>query len=74
MSSLRKPRRTGVAPAIDLAVFRRMVDFSTEGFYVLDRQGRFRYGNAQAQAQMGGYSMEEILRLTVSDIAPGMTP
>lgn len=74
MSSLRKPRPIGVAPAIDVTVFRRMADFSTEGFYVLDRQGRFLYCNAQAHAQMGGYSMEEILRLTVSDISPEMTP
>ncbi len=71
---LPKPSSTAVAPAIDLAVFRRMVDLSTEGFYVLDRHGRFLYCNAQAHAQMGGYSMEEILRLTVSAIAPGMTP
>ena len=56
---------TAVAPAIDLALFRRMVDLTTEGFYVLDRHGRFLYCNAQAHAQMGGYSMEEILQMTV---------
>ncbi len=51
-----------------------MADLSTEGFYLLDERGRFLYCNAQAHAQMGGYSMEELLGLTVCDISPDMTP
>ncbi len=60
--------------AIDLALFRRMADFATEGLYLVDRTGRFLYVNAQALAQMGGYSMEELLSLTVCDICPDLTP
>jgi PAS domain S-box-containing protein len=59
---------------IDLALFRRMADLATEGFYLVDRTGRFLYVNAQGHAQMGGYTMEELLSLTVCDISPDLTP
>ena len=58
------------SPSIDLAVFRQMADFSTEGMYLLDRTGRILYINAQALAQMGGYTREELLALSISDICP----
>jgi PAS domain S-box-containing protein len=51
-----------------------MADLATEGFYLLDRGGRFLYVNAQGHAQMGGYSMGELLALTVCDISPDLTP
>ncbi|MBI3770184.1 MAG: PAS domain S-box protein [Deltaproteobacteria bacterium] len=47
---------------------------SNEGFYLLDRRGRFLYVNAKGHAQMGGYTMEELLSLTVSDICPDVLP
>jgi PAS domain S-box-containing protein len=59
---------------IDLALFRRMADLATEGLYLVDRTGRFLYCNAQAVAQMGGYSLDELLQLTVCDICPDLTP
>ncbi len=61
-------------PAVDLALFRCMADLATEGFYLLDRAGRFLYVNAQGLAQMGGYTMQELLSLTVYDISPDLTP
>ena len=61
-------------PALDLDVFRQMADRSNEGFYLVDRRGRFLYVNAKAHAQMGGYTMEELLALTVSDICPDVPP
>ena len=51
-----------------------MADLATEGLYLLDRTGRFLYVNAQGLAQMGGYTMDELLRLTVVDICPDLTP
>ena len=50
----RPSRPVALPPAVDLALFRRMADLATEGFYLLDRVGRFLYVNAQAHAQMGG--------------------
>ena len=61
-------------PVVDLDVFRQMADRSNEGFYLLDRRGRFLYVNAKGHAQMGGYTMEELLALTVSDICPDVSP
>jgi PAS domain S-box-containing protein len=55
-------------------MFRQMADRSNEGFYLLDRRGRFLYVNAKAHAQMGGYTVEELLALTVSDICPDVPP
>ncbi len=67
--------RAAALPAVvDLALFRRMADFATEGLYLVDRTGRFLYVNAQGHAQMGGYTMEELLALTVCDICPDLTP
>ncbi len=51
-----------------------MADRSNEGFYLLDRRGRFLYVNAKGHAQMGGYTMEELLSLTVADISPDVSP
>jgi PAS domain S-box-containing protein len=51
-----------------------MADLATEGLYLVDRVGRFLYVNAQGLAQMGGYTMDEFLRLTVVDISPDLTP
>jgi len=51
-----------------------MADLATEGLYLLDRTGRFLYANAQAVTQMGGYTLEELLTLTVCDICPDLTP
>jgi PAS domain S-box-containing protein len=50
-----------------------MADRSNEGFYLLDRRGRFLYVNAKGHAQMGGYTMEELLSLTVADICPDLS-
>ncbi len=73
--SLAKHARAALLPpALDLDVFRQMADRSNEGFYLLDRRGRFLYVNARAHAQMGGYTMEELLALTVSDICPDVPP
>lgn len=66
--------RAELPPAVDLALFRRMADLATEGLYLLDRTGRFLYVNAQGLAQMGGYTMAEMLSLTVCDISPDLTP
>jgi len=63
-----------LSPAIDLALFRQMADLSNEGLYLLDRRGRFLYVNAKGHAQMGGYTMEELLALTVSDVTPDVPP
>lgn len=73
-SSSRPLRSAALPPAVDLDLFRRMADLATEGLYLLDRTGRFLYVNAQGLAQMGGYTMEELLRLTVVDICPDLTP
>ncbi len=51
-----------------------MADLATEGLYLVDRTGRFLYVNAQGHAQMGGYTMDELLSLTVCDIVPDLTP
>jgi PAS domain S-box-containing protein len=51
-----------------------MADRSNEGFYLIDRCGRFLYVNAKAHAQMGGYTMDELLSLTVSNICPDVPP
>ena len=67
-------RTAALPPVIDLALFRRMADLATEGLYLLDRTGRFLYVNAQAVTQMGGYTRDELLQLTVCDICPDLTP
>lgn len=67
-------RANPLPAALDLAVFRQMADLSNEGMYLLDRHGRFLYVNAQAIAQMGGYTQAELLSLTVSDICPDVPP
>src|SRR6185295_10855443 len=51
-----------------------MADRSNEGFYLVDRTGRFLYVNAKAHAQMGGYTVDELLSMTVPDIVPDLSP
>ncbi len=68
------PNSPTLPPEIDLAVFRQMADLSNEGFYLVNRHGRFLYVNAKAHGQMGGYTVEELLGLTVSDICPDVPP
>lgn len=70
----RHARLDPLPPAIDLDLFRQMADRSSEGFYLLDRTGRFLYVNAKAHAQMGGYTVDELLALTVPDICPDLSP
>ena len=75
VSSVSTPAGGSRLPAaVDLAFFRKMADLSNEGFYLLDRRGRFLYVNAKAHGQMGGYTVEELLDLTVSDICPDVPP
>ncbi|HEY2386794.1 MAG TPA: PAS domain S-box protein [Candidatus Binatia bacterium] len=72
-SLARHARATPLPPTVDVDVFRQMADRSNEGFYLVDRRGRFLYVNAKGHAQMGGYTMEELLSLTVADICPDIS-
>jgi PAS domain S-box-containing protein len=56
-------------PALNLAVFRRMADLSSDAFYLVDENGQFLYVNDRALA-LTGYSRREMLRLSVADINP----
>jgi PAS domain S-box-containing protein len=46
-----------------------MADMSNDAFYLCDVHGRFLYVNDRSTT-LGGYSREELLRLSVSDINP----
>jgi PAS domain S-box-containing protein len=70
----RSTGRAALPPVVDLALFHEMADLSNEGLYLLDRRGRFLYVNAKGHQQMGGYTMEELLSMTVSDICPDVPP
>ena len=70
----RHARAPEIPAPLDLAVFRQMADMSNEAFYLTDRKGRFLYVNNRATAQMGGYSRDEILSMTVPDISPDFPP
>src|SRR6185369_1145402 len=54
---------------LDLAVFRRMADMSSEAFYLTDTDGRFRYVNERA-VTLTGYSRDELLGMTFFDLDP----
>lgn len=58
-----------VDPALDLAVFRTMADMSNDAFYLCDAHGRFLYVNDRSSSSIG-YSREELLEMSVSDINP----
>jgi PAS domain S-box-containing protein len=54
---------------LDLEVFRKMADMSSEAFRLADRDGRFVYVNDRS-GELSGYSRDEMYAMTVSDIAP----
>jgi PAS domain S-box-containing protein len=56
-------------PALDLAVFRRMADMSSEAFFLTDTAGRFRYVNQRA-LELGGWSWDELQHMTITDVNP----
>ena len=60
-------------PALDLAVFRQMADMSNDAFYLCDERGRFLYVNERATS-INGYSRDELLTMSVSDINPDFPP
>jgi PAS domain S-box-containing protein len=66
-------QRPSLPAALDLEVFRRMADMSSEAFELSDHDGRFLYVNDRA-CTLTGFSREELLRMTVSDIAPDYPP
>ncbi|MEB2284514.1 MAG: hypothetical protein B6D46_05170 [Polyangiaceae bacterium UTPRO1] len=70
LRSLRKP---AFHPALDLAVFRQMADMSNDAFYLCDARGRFLYVNDRG-SRMTGYSREELLAMTISDVNPEFPP
>jgi two-component system, NarL family, sensor histidine kinase NreB len=63
------PATPAFPPALDLAVFRRMADMSSEAFFLTDAAGRFRYVNQRA-LQIGGWSWEELQHKTIADVNP----
>jgi two-component system sensor histidine kinase UhpB len=50
-----------------------MADMSNDSFYLVDSGGRFLYVNDRAAAR-GGYTRDELLGMTVSDINPDFPP
>jgi PAS domain S-box-containing protein len=58
-----------IPAALDLEVFRQMVDMSNEAFYLTDSRGRFRYVNDRALT-LTGYTREELLGMTFFDLDP----
>jgi PAS domain S-box-containing protein len=56
-----------------LAVFRQMADMSNDAFYLCDEHGRFLYVNERASS-FNGYSRDELLTMSVSDINPDFPP
>jgi len=72
----RLPGRAGnpdVHPALDLAVFRQMVDMSNDAFYLCDARGRFLYVNDRSVTSIG-YTRDEMLTMSISDISPAFPP
>ena len=65
---------SGALPApLDVSVFRQMADMSSDAFYLVDREGRFLYVNDRALTR-GGFTREEMLSMSVSDINPDYPP
>jgi PAS domain S-box-containing protein len=64
---------TDVHPALDLAVFRQMADMSNDAFYLCDARGRFLYVNDRSTSSIG-YTRDELLTMSVSDISPEFPP
>jgi PAS domain S-box-containing protein len=67
------PAAADVHPALDLSVFRQMADMSNDAFYLCDIVGRFLYVNDRGNA-LNGYSREEMMELSISDINPDFPP
>ncbi|MCX7142946.1 MAG: PAS domain S-box protein [Proteobacteria bacterium] len=55
------------------AEYHTVIQASTDGFWIVDGDGRFLEVN-QAVCRMMGYSREEFLRLTLADIVIGASP
>ena len=70
---LRPVSRPDVHPALDLSVFRQMADMSNDAFYLCDAHGRFLYVNDRSSST-SGYSRDELLAMTVSDVNPDFPP
>ena len=49
--------------------FRKIIEHSADAIFIVDNQGRYVYINTEA-VQMLGYSKEEMLQLTIADLAP----
>ncbi|MEO8232673.1 MAG: PAS domain S-box protein, partial [Ignavibacteriota bacterium] len=49
--------------------FREIIEHSADSIFIVDNQGRYVYINTEA-VQMLGYSKEEMLQLTIADLAP----
>ncbi len=58
---------------LQLAMLGAAIDHAHEAAYFVDEYGGFFYVNEEA-SRMLGYSREELLGMTVMDIAPGWTP
>ena len=73
-SSVHGPARAdAIHPALDLAVFRQMADMSNDAFYLCDATGHLLYVNDRG-ATFNGYSRDELLAMTVSDLNPDFPP
>lgn len=70
---LRPVPTSDVHPALDLSVFRQMADMSNDAFYLCDARGRFLYVNDRSSSS-SGYTRDELLGKTVSDINPDFPP
>jgi PAS domain S-box-containing protein len=70
---LRQVPAPDVHPALDLSVFRQMADMSNDAFYLCDERGRFLYVNDRSSSS-SGYTRDELLGMTVSDINPDFPP
>ena len=67
------PSTVAIHPALDLTVFRQMADMSNDAFYLCDAAGRLLYVNDRG-ATFNGYSRDELLAMTVSDLNPDFPP
>lgn len=62
-----------IHPVLDLTVFRQMADMSNDAFYLCDATGHLLYVNDRG-ATFNGYSRDELLGMTVSDLNPEFPP